>query len=390
MNILITGIGGFIGSHLAEFLAKKGYNIAGIDNLSRKQILGKKIINEYYNWNYLQSNFRNINLVKGDITNEEDLKKFYNENIDVILHTAAQVAVTASIEQSKLDFLINVAGTINVLELARKKDAAIIFLSTNKVYGENVNKIKIIEREKRYEIADEKYKYGIPENFPVDLTPHTPYGCSKLAADLYVQDYHYTYGLRTFSLRLSCVYGPRQFGVEDQGWVAWFIIATLTGQQINIYGNGKQVRDVLFIEDLCDLVEKIILSKNRHGVYNIGGEMNILARYLKKGDLIEIGGGIRKEPFLTINCEKIVVKKLAKTYKEINPYCITCGSKMESEGKGKGLRCKNCSYTIPFSFKLLIEEKRPLEENLILVPPPRSRRHLSEPIPEISYKSKSL
>jgi CDP-paratose 2-epimerase len=271
MQILITGIGGFIGSHLAEFFAQKDFNVFGIDNLSRKKILGKKFINEYYNWNYLQSNFKNIKLIKGDITNQDDLRIFYDENIDVIIHTAAQVAVTTSIEQPKLDFLINLEGTLNILELARKKDSTIIFLSTNKVYGENVNKIKIKEGAKRYEIIDEKYKYGIPEDFPIDLTSHTPYGCSKTAADIYVQDYHYTYGLKTFSLRLSCIYGTRQFGVEDQGWVSWFTIATLTGQEINIYGNGKQVRDVLFVTDLCELIEKIIFSQISHRVYNIGG-----------------------------------------------------------------------------------------------------------------------
>jgi Predicted DNA-binding protein containing a Zn-ribbon domain len=181
-----------------------------------------------------------------------------------------------------------------------------------------------------------------------------------------------------------------------------------TNQGTNIHlkvAKGKKLfKPYCVVNETFEVIEDPIVIKGGHvlikvksdgnvmtaAVYKESGKMNILARYLKKGDLIEIGGGIRKEPFLTINCEKIVVKKLAKTYKEINPYCITCGSKMESEGKGKGLRCKNCSYTIPFSFKLLIEEKRPLEENLILVPPPRSRRHLSEPIPEISYKSKSL
>jgi CDP-paratose 2-epimerase len=286
MQILITGIGGFIGSHLAEFFAQKGHNILGIDNLSRRKILGKKIINEYFNWDYLRSNFKNVKLIKGDITNEDDLKIFHNENIDVIIHTAAQVAVTTSIEQPKLDFLINLVGTLNILELARKKDAKIIFMSTNKVYGENVNKIKIKEGEKRYEIIDERYKNGIPEDFPIDLTSHTPYGCSKVAADIYVQDYYYTYGLKTFSLRLSCIYGTRQFGVEDQGWVSWFTIATLMDKEINIYGNGKQVRDVLFVTDLCELIEKIIFSNINHRVYNVGGGLRNSISLLELLDLL--------------------------------------------------------------------------------------------------------
>lgn len=190
-------------------------------------------------------------------------------------------------ENPELDLVTNIIGTFNILEIARKKDAKIIFTSTNKVYGENVNKLKLIENEKRYEFADEKYKKGIPEEFPIDLTSHTPYGCSKLASDIYVQDYFYTYGLSTFCLRMSCIYGIRQFGVEDQGWVAWFAIATLTNKQINIYGNGKQVRDILYVEDLCNLISKIIDSKIKHAVYNIGGGPSNSISLLELLDLLE-------------------------------------------------------------------------------------------------------
>lgn len=270
MALLITGVGGFIGSHIAEFLANQGFDIIGIDNLSRKAFLRKEGINELYNWNYIK-NFKNIELIKGDITKKEDVEILFKKDIDTIIHTAAQVAVTTSLDNPEVDLISNIFGTFNMLELARKKDAKFIFTSTNKVYGENVNKIKLIEKEKRYDFAEEKYKNGIPEDFPVDLTSHTPYGCSKLAADIYVQDYYYTYGISTFCLRMSCIYGTRQFGVEDQGWVAWFVIAMLTDKQINIYGNGKQVRDILYVEDLCNLISKIMKSKIKHGVYNIGG-----------------------------------------------------------------------------------------------------------------------
>ncbi|MEM3816154.1 MAG: NAD-dependent epimerase/dehydratase family protein, partial [Candidatus Bathyarchaeia archaeon] len=147
----------------------------------------------------------------------------------------------------RMDFDVNALGTFNVLEAARLNDASIIFLSTNKVYGGNVNKIPVKEEGKRYCFADERYRNGIPETFLVDLCGHSPYGCSKLSADIYVQDYAYTYGLKTGVFRLSCIYGERQFGVEDQGWLSWFVIATLTDRPITIYGDGKQVRDVLYV-----------------------------------------------------------------------------------------------------------------------------------------------
>jgi CDP-paratose 2-epimerase len=158
-----------------------------------------------------------------------------------------------------------------MLEVARVNDASVIFTSTNKVYGENVNNIPVTEKEVRYEFSDAKYKNGIPEGFSTDSTGHSPYGCSKLAADIYVQDYAHTYGLKTGVFRLSCIYGERQFGVEDQGWVAWFIIATLTGKAVTIYGDGKQVRDILHVSDLIQAFDKFLKSNLKHEVYNIGG-----------------------------------------------------------------------------------------------------------------------
>lgn len=189
----------------------------------------------------------------------------------MIIHTAAQVAVTASITDPRMDFEINALGTFNVIEAARLNDSALVFCSTNKVYGENVNKIEVAERETRYEFADPRYKNGIPETFPIDLISHSPYGCSKLAADIYVQDYAHTYGLKTGVFRMSCIYGERQFGVEDQGWVAWFVIATLTGRPITIYGDGKQVRDVLHVSDLVYAFDRFMNSTQKQEVFNIGG-----------------------------------------------------------------------------------------------------------------------
>ena len=269
MRILVTGGAGFIGSHVAEYYAKKKDEVIVLDNLSRTKILGKVIGDPLYNWNYLKQ-YRNVELVKGDIRDFDKVKRVA-KNVDAIIHTAAQVAVTTSIVNPRVDFEINALGTFNLLEAARLNDSAIVICSTNKVYGENVNKIPVIEKETRYEFADPTYKSGIPETFPVDLTGHSPYGCSKLAADVYAQDYAYIYGLKTGVFRMSCIYGERQFGIEDQGWISWFAIATLTGKLITIYGNGKQVRDVLYVSDLVDVFDKFLNSNLRHEVFNIGG-----------------------------------------------------------------------------------------------------------------------
>ena len=268
-RILITGGAGFIGSHVAEYYAKRGEEVVVLDNLSRTKILGKVVGDPLYNWKYLKQ-YGNVKLVKGDIRNFEQVRDAARD-VDAIIHTAAQVAVTTSIANPRIDFEINALGTFNVLEAARLEDASLIFTSTNKVYGENVNKIPVIEKETRYEYADPKFREGIPETFPIDLTSHSPYGCSKLAADIYVQDYAHTYGLKTGVFRMSCIYGERQFGVEDQGWVSWLTIATLTGKPITIYGDGKQVRDVLYVEDLIDAFDRFLNSKLKHEVFNIGG-----------------------------------------------------------------------------------------------------------------------
>ncbi len=191
-------------------------------------------------------------------------------DLDVALHLAAQVAVTTSVAEPREDFEINALGTFNVLEAVRvnKLKPVLIYASTNKVYG-GMTDIRTVERNGRYEYAD--LPQGIGEERLLDF--HSPYGCSKGAADQYVRDYARIYGLRTVVFRQSCIYGYRQFGVEDQGWVAWFTIAAALGKPITIYGDGKQVRDVLFVEDLAgayDLaVQKINVASGQ--VYNIGG-----------------------------------------------------------------------------------------------------------------------
>ncbi|MEK6984017.1 MAG: NAD-dependent epimerase/dehydratase family protein [Nanoarchaeota archaeon] len=268
MKIVVTGGAGFIGSHIAEFYAKNS-EVVVFDNLSRAALLKKAIKNVDYNWNYLKR-FKNVKLVKGDIRNFKEIAKA-SANADIIVHAAAQTAVTVSVGDPASDFETNALGTFNVLEASRINDVKkVLYCSTNKVYGKNVNNISISEEKSRYAF-EKKYQNGVSEDFSIDLCEHTPYGCSKLTGDIYAQDYGKLYGIKTGVFRMSCIYGTRQFGVEDQGWVAWFIIAALLNKPITIYGDGKQVRDILFVSDLVDLFDKFIDSNLREAVLNAGG-----------------------------------------------------------------------------------------------------------------------
>lgn len=289
MKVLITGGAGFVGSHTAEYYAKNGNEVVVLDNLSRAKILKYEETNAKYNWNYLKR-YPNIKLVEGDIRNTKTLEGL-SKDLDVIIHTAAQTAVTTSVVDPRTDFEINALGTFNVLEAARKSKTSpiVIYCSTNKVYGNNVNNISIEEGEKRYEFSDPKFRDGIPETFQTDLCEHTPYGCSKFLGDVYVQDYAERNEIKAGIFRMSCIYGTRQFGVEDQGWVAWFTIATLLGKPITIYGDGKQVRDVLYVSDLINSFDKFIKKGEslRCGVFNIGGGIRNTLSLLELLEILE-------------------------------------------------------------------------------------------------------
>ena len=188
----------------------------------------------------------------------------------MIVHLAAQVAVTTSVTEPREDFEINALGTFNVLEAARASGTspAFLYTSTNKVYG-GMENLRVAEEESHYRYLD--FPLGIPESQLLDF--HSPYGCSKGCGDQYVRDYQRIYGIPSVVFRQSCIYGPRQFGIEDQGWLAWFVIAVLTGKPITIYGDGKQVRDVLFIDDLLDAYDLALNNIDRVAgrAYNIGG-----------------------------------------------------------------------------------------------------------------------
>jgi CDP-paratose 2-epimerase len=280
MKVLITGGAGFIGCHTADRFARRGDEVTIYDNLSRRG--GRSNLE----WLASRHGAGAIRLVAADLRDFDALASAARGQ-EVIFHLAGQVAVTTSVQNPRGDFEDNALGTFNALEAARLSGSDPIFLysSTNKVYG-GMEGVPVVERATRYAYRD--LTHGIAESEPLDF--HSPYGCSKGAGDQYVRDYARIYGLRSVVFRQSAIYGPRQFGVEDQGWLAWFIIAAATGKPITIYGDGKQVRDVLYVEDLIDAYEAAIARIGRVAgeVFNIGGgPANTLSIWTETGPLLE-------------------------------------------------------------------------------------------------------
>ena len=268
-RILITGGAGLVGSHAADYFAKKRWRVVVLDNLKRSALFraGRKSVE--YNWRHL-AQFPTIERIRGDVRSARDVRRALGKGVDAVLHAAGQPGVGFSIQDPQEDFSINAGGTLSVLENVRKisPKAAFILCSTNKIYGENVDRIPLSEGKSRYRFRKIR---GICETFPIDLTAHTPYGVSKYSADLYAQEYGRFYKMRTAVFRMSCIYGTRQFGFEDQGWLAHFVIQSVMKRPLTIYGNGKQVRDVLFVTDLVRAYERFLHSSVRHEVFNIGG-----------------------------------------------------------------------------------------------------------------------
>jgi CDP-paratose 2-epimerase len=289
MKTIITGGAGFIGCNAASRYLKRGDHVVVVDNLSREGV--------QRNLDWLEGR-GSLEFVQLDIRQAGDLAKLFRKHRDAdrVLHLAAQVAVTTSVTAPREDFEINALGTFNVLEAMREADitAPILYSSTNKVYGEMTD-VGVAEQNGRY--GYQTLPTGVSEERNLDF--HSPYGCSKGAADQYVIDYHRIYGLRTIVFRQSCIYGYRQFGAEDQGWVAWFMIASQLGRPITVFGDGKQVRDVLFVDDLLDAYDAAFAAGDRAvgQAYNIGGgPRNVLSllellAYIEKRQNRKLGYG---------------------------------------------------------------------------------------------------
>ena len=263
--VVITGGSGFIGSNLADSLLRDGEDVVILDNLARPGV------DQNLAWLTGRHGAR-VHPVIADVRDLRGIEAAFAD-AKAVFHFAAQTAVTTSLVHPLEDFEANARGTINVLEAVRKAghDAPVVFASTNKVYGA-LDDVEMVALDDRYVPADDSIRnYGIGESRPLDFC--TPYGCSKGVADQYVLDYAKSYRLPTAVLRMSCIYGPRQFGTEDQGWVAHFLIRALSGEPVSIYGDGKQVRDILHVDDAVAAYRAVLdgIDRVKGGVFNLGG-----------------------------------------------------------------------------------------------------------------------
>ncbi|HJO39519.1 MAG: SDR family NAD(P)-dependent oxidoreductase [Vicinamibacterales bacterium] len=309
---VIVGGAGFIGCNLVSRLLRDGKDVLVVDDLSRAGA------DENLRWLRQQGR---VEFVRCDIRDTNAVEAIFKGtgDIEVVFHLAAQVAVTRSIVDPRHDFEVNVLGTINVLEAIRHSDSdpLLVYSSTNKVYGE-MDGYDVVESATRYELP--ALPRGVSEAIPLDL--HSPYGCSKGAADQYVRDYARIFGLRSVVLRQSCIYGQRQFGVEDQAWVAWFIIASVLEKPLTLFGTGKQVRDLLFIDDLIELYLRCVEcgSEVSGEIYNVGGGPNNAVSLLESIECLEAISGRRTHYSFAdwrLGDQRIYVSDVAKAERDL-------------------------------------------------------------------------
>lgn len=286
---LVIGGAGFIGTNLADRLARDGEQVVVFDNLSRPGV------ERNLRW-LTQTHPSRVTPVIADVRDADSIRRAV-DSADSVFHLAAQVAVTTSIDEPLNDFEVNARGTLNVLEALRScgRTVPVVFTSTNKVYGA-LDELEMRVVGRRYEPVDHLIaRDGISESRTLDF--HSPYGCSKGTADQYALDYARTYGLRSVVLRMSCIYGPHQHGNEDQGWVAHFLIRALEGRPLTLYGNGMQVRDILYADDLVEafLCAREAAVRKPGRAFNIGGGPARTTSLLELVDLIAELTGRRLE-----------------------------------------------------------------------------------------------
>lgn len=264
-RIVVTGGAGFLGANLVDRLAADGEKVLVVDSLVRSRV------EENLEW--LRSRHRRHVAAEVADIRDPHVANATIKGARAVIHLAAQVAVTTSVADPVGDFETNARGTLNVLEAVRKgaPEAPVLFASTNKVYGELMPRDQMMLQGGKYLPRDTGLRRGIAEDAPLSF--HSPYGCSKGVADQYVLDYSRVYGIRSVVLRMSCLYGPRQFGNEDQGWVAHFLISALAGRPITIFGDGYQVRDVLYVDDAVAAYRKALgqIATTSGRAFNLGG-----------------------------------------------------------------------------------------------------------------------
>lgn len=298
MKICITGGCGFIGTNISLRAREKGYEVVAFDSLIRKNTEENvKVLTDH-----------GVEIIRGDVRSPQDFERLPRD-IDGIIHLAANPGIPWSIAWPIYDFTTNALGTLNILEFSRLNGKLpIVFASTNKIYSEEINLIPVKPKGNRYvwdftktkkvrpSVLKGITKNGVNEDFPMDSSgrfPHSPYGASKATADLYCQEYFHIYGVPTVINRMSCIYGLYQKGVEDQGWLDWFVRAKVADTPLNIYGDGKQVRDALFGTDLANLYLKE-LENIKHvagNVFNVGGGTEFTVSLLESIDYLNKKGG---------------------------------------------------------------------------------------------------
>lgn len=309
MKVLVTGGIGFIGTTTCHYLLKKNHQVIALDNFKRPGV--KYNLNSFLNKRKKTNSFvEHFSFVEADVRDSFALNKI--KNIDAIIHLAANPGIPKSIEDPIYDFETNTRGTLNILQLARTiGKIPVIFASTNKVYPETVNNIKLKTVDRHYEAID--MPNGLSETFPMDGvgSAHSPYGCSKAAADLYCQEYFHTYNVNVIINRMSAIYGPFQRGLEEQGWLVWFMIRKVKEKVLTIFGNGLQTRDCLYGEDLAKLYEtqithpKIFAGK----IFNIGGGIKNTISLLEFVDYLDKHYKQYKKLKLVFDKERIADQK---------------------------------------------------------------------------------
>ena len=305
--VIITGSSGLVGSESVEFFCKKGFDVVGIDNNLRNHFFGKdgstiwvkkKLLNKHKNFKSNNIDIRNFNSV-------EKIFKKYKKNISLIIHCAAQPSHDYGKKFPILDFNVNATGTLNLLELTKRycPDSPFIFMSTNKVYGDNPNKLKIIEKSKRWELKEKDIFFkGIDEKFSIDNCTHSFFGVSKTYADLIVQEYGKNIGLKTVSFRGGCITGPNHSGAKLHGFLSYLVKSSLTKKSYSLIGyKGKQVRDNLHSFDLVNCFWEFYKKPKYGEVYNMGGGRYSNCSVLEALDIVE--------KLKNINIKKKIIKK---------------------------------------------------------------------------------
>ena len=306
--VIITGSSGLVGSESVEFFCKKGFDVVGIDNNLRNHFFGKdgstiwvkkKLLNKHKNFKSNNIDIRNFNSV-------EKIFKKYKKNISLIIHCAAQPSHDYGKKFPILDFNVNATGTLNLLELTKRycPDSPFIFMSTNKVYGDNPNKLKIIEKSKRWELKEKDIFYkGIDEKFSIDNCTHSFFGVSKTYADLIVQEYGKNIGLKTVSFRGGCITGPNHSGAKLHGFLSYLVKSSLTKKSYTLIGyKGKQVRDNLHSFDLVNCFWEFYKKPKNGEVYNMGGGRYSNCSVIEALDIVEKLKGI-------INIKKKIITR---------------------------------------------------------------------------------